>query len=399
MRTLIIGSGTTEHTVAAALAAGAGSDRVLALAGNPGIAAHAHVIDTRPDPIALSVAAFKHGIDHAWINAAIPHADSIAAALAVRGVSCIGAGTFATRATASRAWTLDFLSEHRIPVAGFARFDAVEAATAHAFAAAYPLTVSADRPGSRTWYCRQPAKAAAALTAATADDRCEPVMLRHANTGVEVVIAFLTDGISWHLLPHCRDLQRPGTATRPWVPAACSPAREVTPGLEQIVTDAIVAPFHSALAASRLGHRGAVTARVALTPTGPQVLDLYPGLIDAYAPLTLGQLDSDLGELLGAIAAARAGESEPVWSGQHAVTVNAIAPAQAGASKTGGRDLAGTAVVAAGPPTANGDQHSTVVGTGDSFTKARTRALARAAWIRYDSRYAPVSEPAWGGGA
>jgi phosphoribosylamine--glycine ligase len=391
MRLLLIGTGAREGALAAALAATGKPKDVFALGTDSGIGAHTQVIDARPDPIAVAVAAFKHHIDLVVIDPATPGADRIAGALAATGTTSIGAGTFATRAASSRTWTLDFLADNRIPTADHQTFDDPAAAAAHAIGADYPLTVADDQPGTPARYCRNPSQAAAAIDATAHAGRGRRLLLRRCGAA-EVVAAFFTDGSSWQLMPHCRDLWHSHRrVSRDLVPAAATPAPAVTPGLERIITKAVIAPFCAALTANRLGHRGAVTARIALDPTGPKVVDLHPGLLDAYAPLTLPLLESDLAELLAAAAAGRLADVDVSWSRQHAVTLTASAPMPhrnpiEDTTDHWSREVPGTWVFDSGTGSGAGEQNLTVVGTGSTFKNARIRAYARAAWLRHDSR-------------
>lgn len=388
MRTLIIGSGAREHVIATMLAASRRCEQVFAIGAGAGDAGPAEAIRAAPNPIAVTVAVFKRGIDLVILDAAFPGADAIAAAMAASGTACIGAGTFATRAALSRSWTLEFLADNLIPTETFAAFDDPDAAAAYAHRATFPITISTDKPGIgyAPRYCRRPRAAVAAISAATSD---EALLIQPASAAPEAVVTFWTDGAHWRPMPHSRGLHRHGPSpTRTWAPAACAPAAEITPGLEQIITDAIIRPFHTAMAARRLGHRGAVTLRLALGPTGPIVLDLYPGLTDTHTPVTLPQLRSDPVELLAAVAAGRLGEAAPEWSAQHLVSLTGSAPAFTTAAPASdarwGRDVAGTAVYDGGVPDRDGRQRLTVVGAGGDFKTARNRAFARAAWIHHD---------------
>lgn len=390
MRILIIGSGTREQVLTTTLAA-SGREPVLVMGTGAADAGRVQVISAAPDPIAAAVAVFKHRVDLVILDPSLPGADRIAAALAVGGTACIGAGTFATRAALSRAWTLEFLADNLIPVAPFAAFDDPDTAAAHALKARHPLTVSTTQSGTGdiAQFCRTARDTVEAINALTGEGN-RTLLLQPAHTGPEAVLTGWTDGTSWSSMPTCRDLHQVGNGpVRIWALTACSPEPVVTPGLERIISDTIITPFHTALAARHLGHRGPLTFRVALTPTGPRVLDLYPGLTDAHAPVALPLLHSDPVELLEAVAAGRLGEVAPEWSGQHLVSLTGTAAASATAAPAGdarwGRDVAGTAVYDGGVRDRDCEQRLTVVGAGPDFKTARNRAFARAAWIHHDS--------------
>lgn len=405
MRILLIGSSAREHALAAALAASDQGTHVTALPGNAGVNETAQIVDAAPNSIAVAVAAFKHGIDLAVVDAQTPGAELMAAALAAGGTPCLGAGSFQTR-TASRSWSLAFLAEHGLPCIGVTVVDDPVAAAAHAAAAAYPLRVSTDRTTGPSRHCRNLAAVLDFIDAATPLDGPygQRLLFHPATTGPEVVLSFLTDGTTWHLLPYVRDLGLPDSASRGerWQ-SATTAVPEMSARRGRIITNAIVAPFHSALHTSGLDHRGAVSLRLALTPTGPKVLDLHPGLDESYAPLLLARLRTDLTELLAAAAARRLNAVEPQWSDEVAVSVTGTARADTvapphGPRAAGSRGVPGTAVFDGGHAgAADPELHRyTVVGTAAGFGQARHRALARAAWIHHD-QHDRASVPAGGG--
>jgi phosphoribosylamine---glycine ligase len=388
MRLLLIGTGARASVLTAALAARNEPGEVFTL--GTGMSSPAEGIDMQPDPITVTVAVFKHRIDLVVIDPEFPGADRIAGGLDATGTTSIGAGTFATRAAASRTWTLQFLADNRIPTVNAHVFDDPLSATVYAIGADYPLTVALDRPATPAHQCRNPSQAASAIESLWQSKQGERLLLRRSDVP-EVVVSFLSDGLSWRLMPYCRDLGHGGSPVhRDLIPAAATPAPVMRPGLERIITKAIIAPFHSALAASRLGHRGFVTARIALDPTGPRVVDFYPGLLDTYAPLTLPLLESDLGELLAAAAGGRLAHADAYWSThQHAVSLSVSGPAWPpdtadGVADRRRRDVPGAWIFETRPGPSAGEWRAVVVGTGSTFKNARNRAYARAAWVRHD---------------
>ena len=219
------------------------------------------------------------------------------------------------------------------------------------------------------------------------------VVIEEFLEGEEVSFFALTDGETILPFGSAQDHKRVGdgdTGPNTGGMGAYSPASILTRRLEKRVMDEIVRPTIEALAAEGNPYSGILYAGLMLTRKGPRLIEYNARFGDPECQVLMMRLESDLLDLLCAVAKGKLAEhGRPVFSDEAALTVVMAAegypgtPAKGGAiaglAKAAGKDVAifqagtaldGESLVAAGGRVLN------VTARGPTVAEARRKAYA-----------------------
>ncbi|WP_433784227.1 phosphoribosylamine--glycine ligase [Actinomycetospora sp. CA-101289] len=396
MRVLVIGSGAREHALLLALA---GDPQVTALAAAPGnagtaaIAEHPGLADAT-DPELVVALAQRWRADLVVVGPEAPLVAGVGDALRAAGIACFGPSAAAARIEGSKAFAKDVMTAAGVPTArseavrdladldrALDRFDPPYVVKDDGLAAGKGVLVTPDRDDARR-------HAAAVL------DAGHPVLLESFLDGPEASLFCVVDGTTVVPLVPAQDFKRLGDddagpntggmgayAPLPWAPE----------GLVDDVVDRIIAPVVTELAARGTPFSGLLYAGLALTSSGPQVIEFNCRFGDPETQPVLALLRSSAASLLAAAADGRlAQELPPTWAPGAAVTVVVAAEGYPGAVRTGdvlrGADghgvlHAGTRRRDDGAVVSSGGRVLSVVGTGDDLEDARRDAYDRLATV------------------
>ena len=391
MRVLVIGSGAREHALVLALSR---DPSVIALAcapGNAGVAGLAEVYGVDAgDPAAVVALAKEWNADLVVVGPEQPLVAGAADAVRAAGVPCFGPSAAAARIEGSKAFAKDVMTAAGVPTAtsevvdnparldaALTRFGPRWVVKDDGLAAGKGVVVTADRAVARSH-------------AMTLLDHGHPVLLESFLDGPEVSLFCLVDGsVVVPLLP-AQDFKRVGDndtgpntggmgayAPLPWAPADLVPT----------IVSTCVQPVVDELAARGTPFTGLLYAGLALTSSGPQVIEFNCRFGDPETQAVLALLRTPLAGLLLAAATGGLGAVEPLdWSDGYAVTVVVAAEGYPGRPRTGdvvtGGDAegvlhAGTRRREDGTVVSTGGRVLSVVGTGTTLTEARAEAYRR----------------------
>ncbi|QTR01140.1 phosphoribosylamine--glycine ligase [Saccharothrix algeriensis] len=391
MRVLVIGSGAREHALVLALSR---DPSVIALAcapGNAGVAGLAEVYGVDAgDPAAVVALAKEWNADLVVVGPEQPLVAGAADAVRAAGVPCFGPSAAAARIEGSKAFAKDVMTAAGVPTAtsevvdnparldaALTRFGPRWVVKDDGLAAGKGVVVTADRAVARSH-------------AMTLLDHGHPVLLESFLDGPEVSLFCLVDGsVVVPLLP-AQDFKRVGDndtgpntggmgayAPLPWAPADLVPT----------IVSTCVQPVVDELAARGTPFTGLLYAGLALTSSGPQVIEFNCRFGDPETQAVLALLRTPLAGLLLAAATGGLGAVEPLdWSDGYAVTVVVAAEGYPGRPRTGdvvtGGDAegvlhAGTRRREDGAVVSTGGRVLAVVGTGATLTEARAEAYRR----------------------
>jgi phosphoribosylamine---glycine ligase len=307
---LVVGSGGREHALVWALARSPGVGELHAAPGNPGIAELASCHPVRADdPASLVPLAVELGVDLVVVGPEAPLVAGLADELRLRGVSVFGPSAAAARLEGSKAFAKEVLEAAGVP-------------TARTLAVAQPpCVVKADglAAGKGVWVCRSQSELDAALLAAEALG--QPFHVEELLEGEEVSVFALCDGRTALALPAAQDYKRIGdgdTGPNTGGMGSYSPVPDLD---AESLVELSCRPVLAELIARRTPFRGALFAGLMLTAGGPRVLEFNCRFGDPETQSLLPRLE---GDLLGALAAAAAGELagvELAVASQAAVTV------------------------------------------------------------------------------
>jgi phosphoribosylamine--glycine ligase len=354
MKILLVGGGGREHALAWRLAASPRAQTLLAVPGNPGIAAHADCRAVRVDAAADLVAlAERERVDFTVVGPEAPLVAGLADQFAERGLLALGPSAVAARIEGSKAYAKDLMSRHGIPTARSATFDDAAEARRYCARIGAPLVVKADglAGGKGVLVCRTLAEADEAI-AACMDQRAfgaagEVVVVEEFLVGQEVSFFALANGAEALALGAAQDHKTvfdgdrgPNTGGM----GAYSPVPSFPAALERAVMETIVTPTIAALAKEGAAYRGVLFVGLMMTAEGPKVLEYNCRFGDPECQVIMARLADDVVPLLLAAARGEPLPAEVRWHPEAAVCVTVASGGYPGAYATGhpiaGLDLA-----------------------------------------------------------
>ncbi|CAM3081630.1 phosphoribosylamine--glycine ligase [Saccharomonospora xinjiangensis] len=391
VRVLVIGSGAREHAL---VLAASHDPAVTALGCAPGNAGTASVSETLgvdlTEPSAIAGLAVSWKADLVVIGPEVPLVAGAADAVRAAGVPCFGPSAEAARIEGSKSFAKEIMAAAGVPTA---RSEVVDN-PAH-------LDAALARFGP-TWVVKDDGLAAGKGVVVTDDldrarkhalmllDGGHPVVLESFLDGPEASLFCLVDGRTVVPLVPAQDFKRVGDndagpntggmgayAPLPWAP----------PGFVDDVVATVVRPVVDELARRDTPFSGLLYAGLALTSSGPQVIEFNCRFGDPETQVVLALLRSPLATLLHATATGTLAEQPPLeWADGAAVTVVVAADGYPGRPRTGdvitgseaeGVLHAGTRRREDGAVVSSGGRVLSVVGAGPDLSAARAQAYER----------------------
>ncbi|MFC5285648.1 phosphoribosylamine--glycine ligase [Actinokineospora guangxiensis] len=396
MRVLVIGSGAREHALVLALSQ---DSAVTALACTPGNAGTAALAETHPadatDKASVADLAVRWSADLVVIGPEAPLVVGAADAVRAAGIACFGPSADAARIEGSKAFAKDVM---------------VAAGVATAHSEVVDTTARLDAALARfgpTWVVKDDGLAAGKGVVVTSDlatarahamtllDGGHPVLLEAFLDGPEVSLFCLVDpnGTVVPLLP-AQDFKRVGDGDHgpnTGGMGAYSPLPWAPDTLAEDIARTVVKPVVDEMAARGNPFTGLLYAGLALTATGPQVIEFNCRFGDPETQAVLALLRTPMAGLLHATATGALAEHPPLeWADGYAVTVVIAAEGYPGRPRTGdviaGSDThgvlhAGTRRREDGAIVSTGGRVLSVVGTGDTLATARKDAYRLATTV------------------
>ena len=401
MRVLVIGSGAREHALLLALRRDPQVDQLAVAPGNAGTAAIAdqYDVDISSGPAVVALARRLES-DLVVVGPEVPLVLGVADAVRAAGIACFGPSKDAARIEGSKAFAKDVMA-----AAG------VRTATSEIVDNPANLDAALNRfgppAGQAAWVVKDDGLAAGKGVVVTTDrdaarvhaaallDSGHPVLLESFLDGPEVSLFCVVDGETVVPLLPAQDFKRVGDndtgpntggmgayTPLPWLPAQV---------LDQIV-DEIVKPVAAEMVSRGSSFSGLLYAGLAITSTGPSVVEFNCRFGDPETQAVLALLDSPLGGLLNAAATGTLASFEDLrWRDGAAVTVVVAAENYPGRPRVGdvitGAESdavlhAGTARREDGAVVSTGGRVLSVVGTGADLDGARAAAYAAIESIR-----------------
>ncbi len=410
MNVLLLGSGGREHALAWKLAQTERLGKLFAAPGNPGIAEHAQIVAIDPaDHRATVDFCLKNSVELIVIGPEAPLVDGLADNLRTMGFCVFGPNRVPARLEGSKGFTKDLCARYKIPTARYVRASDRLAAEAALEDFTAPLVVKADglAAGKGVIICATREEAETALETmfdGSFGAAGSAIVIEEFLEGEEASFFALTDGNTVLPFGSAQDHKRVGdgdTGPNTGGMGAYSPAAVLTPDLEARAMDEIVRPTVEALAAQGTPYSGILYAGLMLTAEGPKLIEYNVRFGDPECQVLMMRLESDLLELMYAVARGRLAEADPPrFSDGAALTVVMAANGYPGAPETGGAieglnrvGSEGVRVFHAGTAldegrlVARGGRVLNVTAAGASVAEARDRAYAAVERIDFPSGF------------
>lgn len=322
MKTLVIGTGGREHALALALSRDPSVTEVHAAPGNPGIGAFAtlHPVDPM-DGTAVAALAAEVGADLVVIGPEAPLVAGVADAVRARGIAVFGPSGAAAQLEGSKAFSKEVMAAAGVPTAGSRTCTTAEevAAALDEFGPPYVVKDDALAAGKGVVVTRDRDEALAHAAG------CGRVVIEEFLDGPEVSLFAVCDGSTAHPLQPAQDFKRifdGGRGPNTGGMGSYTPLAWTRPDLAQVVMDAVVQPTLDEMNRRGAPFVGCLYVGLALTETGPRVIEFNCRFGDPDIQPVLALLESPLGELLSAAAHSRLAETPaPTFRDAASVTV------------------------------------------------------------------------------
>lgn len=412
MNILVLGSGGREHAIAWALAKSPLCEGLFVAPGNGGTAEIATNIKTLniEDGEAVATFAQQNNVGLVVIGPEAPLVKGVADVLRAVNIPVFGPDSEGAQLEGSKTYCKEFLINNNLPTARYQSFTDKEAALAYCNELGSPLVVKADglAAGKGVVVADTLEAALDAVEACFAGDfglAGSTVVVEEKLTGPECsLLAFVSGGKAFCMAP-AQDHKRaydgdlgPNTGGM----GVYSPVPIVTEEeMAEMYRIMEVSAAATAKAPFENDYRGCLYGGFMLTPEGPKVLEFNARFGDPETQVVLPRLESDLVEIMLAVAEGRPEDVNLAWSDQWAVSVVLASEGYPGSYEKGKVILgvkdaesmnkvivfhAGTALNSDGELIANGGRVLNVVGLGSTFEKARARAYEACEAINFEGK-------------
>lgn len=302
MKVLVIGSGGREHALALALSRDPSVSAVHAAPGNPGTAGVATNHDVDPmDPQAVAALAVELGAELVVVGPEAPLVAGVGDAVTAAGIACFGPSGAAAQLEGSKAFSKEVMAAAGVPTArSFLCTTPAEAAAAlDELGAPHVVKDDALAAGKGVVVTRDRDEALAHAEA------CGRVVIEEFLDGPEVSVFAVCDGAIAHPLQPAQDFKRifdGGHGANTGGMGSYSPLTWAPADLGPTVIRDIVLPTLDEMARRGAPFRGCLYVGLALTRTGPRVIEFNVRFGDPDIQPVLALLESPLGGLLKAAA-------------------------------------------------------------------------------------------------
>ncbi len=347
MKVLLVGSGGREHAIAWKIKQNSQLEQLYCAPGNAGTAQLSQNVPIDAEDIdGLADFVVSQQVDLTVVGPEAPLVAGIVDRFRQQGLRAAGPSREASRLEGSKAFAKDFMNRHNIPTAGYQVFDQLEPAEtalkSNAFQ--FPVVLKADglAAGKGVFICPDLAASLEALDVIMRDRKFgasgDRLVIEEFLEGEEASFMVFTDGVNILPMVPSQDHkaidegdQGPNTGGM----GAYSIDAILSDQLRQQVLDEIISPTIKGMAKEGNPYQGILYAGLMITPEGPQVLEFNVRFGDPETQVILPRMESDLLDLLYAMAEGNLENVDLRWNKNAAVCVVIAAKGYPGSYEKG----------------------------------------------------------------
>jgi phosphoribosylamine--glycine ligase len=345
MKVLVIGNGGREHALAWKLAASPRVNELFALPGNPGTAQVADNIALDPMNFpAVEKFACEKKVDLVVIGPEDPLAAGLTDRLQSKGLKVFGPTREGARIEADKWFAKELMRQQSIPTAEARTFTDPDAAEEYIQLRDEPLVVKAAglAKGKGVSICYRAADAIDAVNQImrkkTFGDAGARIVIEELLTGPECSILAFVDRKNIYVMETSQDhkaAEDGDTGPMTGGMGAYSPTPVVTDDIFRQIEREILVPAIDGLNRDGIDYRGVLYAGLMITQHGAKVLEFNCRFGDPETQPLMMRLQSDLLEVMLAVAEGRLDQVELKWDPRPAMSVVAASGGYPGKYRTG----------------------------------------------------------------
>ena len=327
MKVLVIGSGGREHAISYALSKSNNVTELHALPGNPGISKIGKCIPGSVEDLELILQTSKQEkYDLVVIGPEVPLCMGLADLLTDNGFKVFGPKQQAAQLEGSKAFSKRFMTKYNIPTAKFEEVDSYEEAIDALKQFSYPVVVKADglAAGKGVVICESYEEADNALKELMVEKSLasagSKVVLEEFLEGFECSLLCFTDGETIVPMVSSKDHKQiydgnkgPNTGGM----GTFSPNPFLEKEIEDTFNDEVLVPFMNGLKQENMDFRGVIFIGLMIKDGHAKVLEFNVRFGDPETQSILLRLDSDLYEIMEAVAMKKLNTVDVKWKESH----------------------------------------------------------------------------------
>ena len=331
MKVMLVGGGGREHAILKKLAESPKKLELYALPGNGGMADLAQCVPIGAKDIDGIVRfAKENAIDFAVVAPDDPLVLGAVDALEKEGIRCFGPRANAAIIEGSKVFSKNLMKKYGIPTAEYAVFEDMQAALDYLDTAAMPIVIKADGLAlGKGVILADTADEAKAAVRSMMEDKIfgasgSHVVIEEFLTGPEVSVLAFTDGKTLVPMVSSMDHKRArdndeGLNTGGMGTVAPNPY--YTDEVAARCMQEIFLPTVKAMCAEGRPFKGCLYFGLMITPNGPKVIEYNCRFGDPETQVVLPLLESDLLEIMEAVADERLADVEVRFKKENACCV------------------------------------------------------------------------------
>ena len=328
MKVLVIGSGGREHAIAYSLVKSPKVTELHALPGNPGISKIGKCIKCSVEDLnGILELAKQEKYDLIVIGPEVPLCMGLADLLVVNGFKVFGPKQQAAQLEGSKAFSKRFMTKYNIPTAKYVEVDSYDEAVNSLKKFDYPVVVKADglAAGKGVIICATKEEAVQALKELMIDGALsnagKKIVLEEFLEGFECSLLCFTDGETIVPMVSSKDHKQiydgnkgPNTGGM----GTISPNPFLEEGMNEVFEKEVLVPFMNGLKQENMDFRGVIFIGLMIKDGYPKVLEFNVRFGDPETQSILLRLDSDLYDIMEAVALKKLNTIEVKWNSAHA---------------------------------------------------------------------------------